>query len=130
MRDIVFKNIDIVHFSMIPFLLEPGENMRMENIMFRDIRIHGEGQHELIRLKPTVNQYMETQTPGYINNITFENISVTGKEGPYKIQLMGADNEHSVNHVSFSEFWVLDQKITEDYIFLEVGDFVSDVTFK
>lgn len=130
MRDIVFRNIDIVHFSMTAFLLEPGENMRMENVIFKDVRLYGEGQQELIRLKPAVNQYMVTKVPGYINNIAFENITVTGKKGPYKIQLIGADAEHSVNKVSFTDISVLDQKITNAYSNLEIGNFVSEITFK
>jgi len=130
MRNITFKNIDIVHFSMVAFLLEPGENMRMENIIFRDIRIQGEGQQELIRLKPNVNMYMKTKVPGYINDITFENITLTGREGPYKIQLIGFDDEHSVNKVSFSDVSVLNKNVTKDYSNLEIGDFVSDITFK
>jgi hypothetical protein len=73
---------------------------------------------------------MKTKVPGYINNITFENIAVTGKEGPYKIQVMGADDEYSVNKVSFAGISVINQKITKDYSNLEIGNFVSDVTFK
>lgn len=129
MRDMTFKNIDIVHFSMTAFLLEPGEEMRLENITFEDIRIHGEGQRELIRLKPVVNQYMRTKVPGYINNITFKDVIVTGQEGPYKIQLIGEDDQYTVENVLFNEVSILDQKISEDYTNLEIGDYVSTITF-
>ena len=130
MRDMIFRNLDIVHFSMTPFLLEPGEDMRLENVVFENIRINGEGQTELIRLKPTVNQYMINKVPGYIHNITFKDISVTGKQGPYKIQLIGADQQHTVDHVTFDGVSVLNQKITEDYSNLEIWNFVSDISFK
>ena len=130
MRDIIFRNIDIVHFSMTAFLLEPGENMRLENVVFKDFRIYGEGQQELIRLKPVVNQYMRTKVPGYISNITFENIVVTGKEGPYKIQLIGADEEHNVSNISMIGLSVNNQKIKKEYNNMEIGDFVHDVNIK
>jgi len=130
MRDMVFRNLDIVHFSMTAFLLEPGEDMRLENIVFDNIRIYGEGQAELIRLKPVVNQYMRKKVPGYINNITFKNISVTDKEGPYKIQLIGADKQYTVSNVIFDGVSVLNQKVTKEYGSLEMGDFVSNVEFK
>jgi len=130
MRDMVFRNLDIVHFSMTAFLLEPGEDMRLENIVFDNIRIYGEGQAELIRLKPVVNQYMRKKVPGYINNITFKNISVTDKEGPYKIQLIGADKQYTVSNVVFDGVSVLNQKVTKEYGSLEMGDFVSNVEFK
>jgi hypothetical protein len=126
----VFRNLDIVHFSMTAFLLEPGEDMRLENIVFDNIRIYGEGQAELIRLKPVVNQYMRKKVPGYINNITFKNISVTDKEGPYKIQLIGADKQYTVSNVIFDGVSVLNQKVTKEYGSLEMGDFVSNVEFK
>ena len=108
--------------------------MRLENIVFDNIRIYGYGEGknhgELIRLKPLVNQYMRTKEPGYINNITFKNISVKGKEGSYKIQIMGADNQHTVSNVIFDGVSVLNQKVTKEYGSLEMGDFVSNVEFK
>lgn len=104
--------------------------MRLENIVFDNIRIYGEGQAELIRLKPVVNQYMRKKVPGYVNNITFKNISVTDKEGPYKIQLIGADKQYTVSNVIFDGVSVLNQKVTKEYGSLEMGDFVSNVEFK
>ncbi len=56
MRDLTLKNLDIVHFTMTVFLFEPGEDMRMEGIHVKDVRINGEGQRSFIRLKPVVNQ--------------------------------------------------------------------------
>ena len=91
MRNIRLRNLDIIHFTMTAFLLEPGEEMRLEDIVVENIRINGEGQHELIRLLPTVNQYMRTKTPGYIRDVTFRNIEVTGKPGAYRVQVAGAD---------------------------------------
>jgi hypothetical protein len=129
MRDLKFKNIDIIHFSMTAFLLEPGENMKLENVIFEDFRINGEGQDELIRLKPTVNQYMHTKVPGYIDNVIFKNISVTGDKGLYKIQLTGADNEHIVNNINFEEMSILNQKVTADYDNLEIGQHVANINF-
>ena len=66
MRNITLRNLDIIHFTMTPFLFEPGEDMRLQNITIEDIRIHGEGQRQFIRLRPVVNQYMRKQVPGYI----------------------------------------------------------------
>lgn len=126
MRDLTFKNLAIVHFAMTPFLLEPGENMRLENVVFEDIRINGEGQDEFIRLKPEINQYMETQVPGYINNITFKNLEVTGKSGPYKIQLIGANEDHSVRNVQIEDLYILGKKVTADYDYFEISNYVYD----
>lgn len=111
MRNITFKNIDIIHFKMVPFLLEPGEKMKLENVTFKDIRVHGEGQKELIRLRPTVNQYMFTKVPGYIQNILFKNITVFGLPGEYTIELKGADSKHSVRGVTMKKIVILKKRL-------------------
>lgn len=130
MRDLVFKNIDILHFKMTAFLLEPGENMRLENAVFENIKIYGEGQQELIRLQPVVNQYMRTKVPGNINNITFKDITVTGKEGLYKVQLLGESEEYSVKKINLFGITVPGQNVTKDYPNLETNDFASNISFK
>jgi hypothetical protein len=51
--------------------------MRLEDIRVENVRLHGEGQNELIRLKPVVNQYMKyRRVPGRIDGVTFRNIEV------------------------------------------------------
>lgn len=130
MKDLLFKNIDIVHFSMTPFLLEPGENMFLEEAIFEDIRINGEGQDVLIRLNPTVNDYMLTKVPGYIRNITFKNIQVSGKGGSYKIQILGYDQEHDVRNVNLTDIFILGQKVTSNSANLGIGNYVSGINIQ
>ena len=130
MRDITFKDIDIVHFGMTPFLLEPGEEMEIGNIRFENIRLNGEGQDELIRLKPTVNQYMSKKVPGHIDGVIFKNITLTGKPGPYGIQITGADVGHRVRNVTFEGLTVSGRKVDENYSYLEIGNNVDDLRFK
>jgi hypothetical protein len=101
MRQVTLRDLDIIHFTMTPFLFEPGEDMRLEEITVENVRLHGEGQHELIRLKPVVNQYMRKQVPGYVRAVRFKNVSVEGAPGEYLVQLEGADAEHNVRDVTF-----------------------------
>lgn len=129
MRDITLRDLDIIHFSMTPFLLEPGEDMRLERVVIENVRIHGEGQGELIRLRPVVNQYMRKKTPGFISNITFRNVTVYGAPGAYRVQIHGADAEHNVRDVTFENVTILDEKLTEHSGRLEVGNHVEDVKF-
>lgn len=130
MRDLTFRNIDIIHFSMTAFLLEPGEEMKLENALFENFRINGEGQKELIRLKPTINQYMRTKVPGHINNITFKNIKVTGSDGKYSIQLTGADEKHIVSGVNLLGLSILGEKVKTGSKYLEVDNFVEKISIK
>ena len=53
---------------------------------------------------------MQTKVPGYIRNITFKNIRLSGLGGLYKIQIMGADEEHDVRNVNLMDVFVLDQR--------------------
>jgi hypothetical protein len=130
MRQVTLRNLDIIHFTMTPFLFEPGEDMQLEEITVRDVRMNGEGQWEFIRLRPVVNQYMRKQMPGYISNIRFENITVTGQPGAYPVQLMGADEEHSVKDVTFENVSILGRSLTAKSENVRLGEHVEGVEFK
>jgi hypothetical protein len=129
MRNVTLRDLDIVHFSMTAFLLEPGEDMRLENITIENVRIHGEGQRELARLRPVVNQYMRKKTPGFIRNVRFKDIQVQGKDGPYLVQLMGADDEHGVQDVTFDNVSVGNERLTRGSGRLYIGKYVEKVRF-
>jgi len=121
MRQVTIRNLDIVHFSMTPFLLEPGEDMRLEEITIEDVRIHGEGQREFIRLRPVVNQYMRKKVPGFIRNVRFKNVKLEGQAGQYLVQIEGADAEHDVRDVTFENVSVLGSRLTEKSESMRVG---------
>ncbi|MHC4175983.1 MAG: glycosyl hydrolase family 28 protein [Planctomycetota bacterium] len=127
MRNVTLRNLDIVHFSMTPFLFEPGEEMRLEDVTVEDVRIHGEGQRELIRLRPVVNQYMRKKVPGSIRNVRFENVRVEGQPGGYQVQVEGADAEHDVRDVTFQNVSILQSKLTEDSVQMRVGRHAKNV---
>jgi hypothetical protein len=129
MRSIVLRNLDIIHFSMTPFLFEPGEEMRLENVVVEDVRLHGEGQNELIRLRPVVNQYMRNKVPGHVRDIHFRDVSVEGRPGRYAVQLIGADDQHTVSDVSFVRCSVNGSLLTTNSTNIQIGNHVSDVSF-
>jgi hypothetical protein len=129
MHKVTLRNLDIVHFSMTPFLLEPGEDMRLEDITVEDIRIHGEGQREFIRLRPVVNQYMRKKVPGFIRNVRFRNVTVHGQSGDYLVQIQGADAEHNVSDVTFENVSIVDSKLTEESKRVHIGEHTENVRF-
>jgi hypothetical protein len=130
MREIALRHLDIIHFTMTPFLFEPGEDMRLENVRVEDIRLHGEGQAEFIRLKPVVNQYMRKRVPGFIRHVTFRDVAITGGSGAYRIQLEGADAEHDVREVAFENVSVPGSTITRSSPSVQVGPHVDGVRFE
>ena len=129
MRNITFRNLDIIHFSMTPFLLEPGEDMRLEDVTIENIRMHGEGQREFIRLRPVVNQYMRKKVPGFIRKIRFSNITLDGKSGQYLVQIEGADSEHEVRDVTFENVSIAGSKLTKDSAPVQIGNHTKNVRF-
>jgi hypothetical protein len=129
MRKVTLRNLDIIHFTMTAFLFEPGEDMRLEDVSASEIRVHGEGQRELIRLKPVVNQYMRKKVPGFVRNVVFENVSVQGKRGEYLVQVEGADDPHDVRNVRFARLMVLGSTLTRQSPSVRVGKNVHDLTF-
>lgn len=129
MRQVTLRNLDIIHFTMTPFLFEPGEDMRLEDITVEDVRLHGEGQRELIRLRPVVNQYMRKKVPGFVRNVRFRNVSVDGAPGEYLVQLEGADTEHNVRDVTFDDVTINGQPLAADQERLRIGKHVEGVRF-
>ncbi len=129
MRAITIRNLDIIHFTMTAFLLEPGEEMRLEDVTVEDVRIHGEGQQSLIRLQPVVNQYMRTKVPGHVSNVRFSKCAVTGRDGAYLVQLQGADAQHMVQNVRFEDVSILGTPLDETSRHVQIGQAVEGVHF-
>ena len=130
MRNITIRNLDIIHFTMTPFLLEPGEDMRLENITIEDVRMHGEGQREFIRLRPVVNQYMRKKVPGFIRNVLFNNITLDGQPGEYLVQIQGADPEHNVRDITFENISIAGAKLKKDSKQVRIGKHTENLRFK
>ncbi len=129
MRDITLRNLDIIHFTMTAFLLEPGEDMRLQDVTVEDIRVYGEGQREFIRLRPAVNQYMRKKVPGFIQDVQFRNVTVEGRPGEYLVQIEGADAEHGVRDVSFENVSILGEKLAENSSRMKIGEHAEDIRF-
>ena len=129
MRNITLRNLEIIHYAMPPFLLEPGEEMRLEDLRIENVKIHGEGQRELARLTPVVNQYMQNQVPGHVRGVHFQNVEVYGQPGKYLVELAGADAQHRVEDVTFKNVTVLGAALKPDSPNLKVGPQVEGVRF-
>jgi len=139
MRHIVLRNLDILHFNMVPFLFEPGEEMSIEDVVVENVTAYADypKQHDgaeeidFIRLKPVVNQYMKTKIPGKISNIHFKNIALTGKEkeGKYPILVIGADSEHTVSDVTFKNLSWFGKTLNKNSTQVEIGEHTKNIRF-
>lgn len=134
MRNLTFRNIDVIHYPRkgIVFLLEPGEEMKLENVIFKDIRINGEYAPEyLAMLRPSIKQYNRIKVPGHIKGIQFENISVYGtvKPNDFKFYLQGVDKQHRVEDVTFSNVQIGGVPLTEISPSISVGGLCDKIRF-
>jgi hypothetical protein len=129
-RDITVRDCDIIHFAMTPFLVEPADGMTISRVKFSDIRIHGAGQHELIRLRPV--ELPEYGIPGYghIEGIGFENLTLEGDGGAYQVQLYGVDNKHQVRNVTFRNVVIKGNNLTENRTYIKSNDHVRNLRFE
>lgn len=138
MRHIVLKDLEIIHFNMSPFLLEPGEEMSIEDVLVENVNVFadypkqsGEQTFELIRLKPTINQYMKMKVPGKISNIHFKNVALTGKEreGWYKTWVVGPDKKHMVTNVTFDNLTWFGHLLDENSPQVKIDVNTNDIHF-
>lgn len=129
MRDIALRDLDIIHSTATPFVFEPGEEMRLQNVRVENVRIHGEGQAVLICLNPVVNQYMQNKVPGHVSDVFFRDISVEGAAGRYAVVLAGADAAHAVRTVGFENVRILNEPLQRSSTRLRLGNHTSGVLF-
>lgn len=129
MRRIRISDSRIIHYTMTPFLLEPGEEMPLTDVTIENIHINASGKGEIARLRPTVNQYMSIKKPGTIENIQFKNIDIT-TDDPASVffHLEGADAEHAVRQVVFEATRINGKPVEDRASLLRIGPFVFGVS--
>ncbi|MBO7678977.1 MAG: hypothetical protein J6S75_04840 [Thermoguttaceae bacterium] len=151
MRRVTFRDCDIIHSQNRNFLLEPGENMRMENLLFENLRFEANPKFELtdsdnrqidfnnLRFdvdtadketwlfvgRPAVNRYMKTQVPGYIRDVTIRDITVTGPVGYYGILFSGADEDHTTEGVLIENVVLFGEKQGSDSPRIHLQQFLT-----
>jgi hypothetical protein len=138
-RNLVFKNIDVLHFpdwwtwDEVPFCIsiEPGDDLLIENVLFQDIRIRTQGQRGFIDVRPKVTMWAKTSHPGRINAVTFRNISFSGPEGvaPGMIRICGPHPDHLVSNIAFENVKVHNIVVSESYTNLAILGTTKNITF-
>ena len=158
MRRITFRNCDIIHSCARYFLLEPGEEMRLEDVLFEDIRfeignpnaesamdagyrpdvanirfdydVAGMKENWLFAARPAINVYMKTQAPGHIKNLTIRGIKVTGTPEYCGMLFSGYDGEHRFDGLQIEDVQIFGTPVQEDSPSLSIGDFTDRVSVK
>lgn len=161
MRNMVFRDIDVLHYTenwWIPgefpaemeakelwdpvpeFMLDlptcisiqPGEDMRMENIRFEDIRINHEGQKWFMEIFPKVTLWAERKVPGVLRDCLFKDVRLTGDSCGVQggIRICGLDQAHDVRDIRFANVVRHGERLSENSPELLVKGCVSGLRFQ
>lgn len=135
MRNILVEDCDVIHVSQgLPaFLLEPGEDMRLEDVVFRNIRVYNDvpgREMTVVSMRPQVNYAMERKVAGHIRGILFENLTVSGEQCRTKFVVEGRDAEHVTHDVRFKNVRVFGKPLERHSDGVVVGEFAEGVFFE
>ncbi len=135
MRNITIRDCFVPYLSFEGFpkkflMLHSGEDMWMENLLFENIDIGGEGQERnYIEISCEFNQYSKTKTAGHIRNVLLKNVHLTGKEGPYNIVIKGYDKSHGIEDLTFENCTINGKPLTKKSPNLQIGEFTKNIRF-
>lgn len=146
MRNIVARNIDVVHYSMnyrapteywanAIIWLQPNQDMLMEKCRFENIRVRSDGDDILMLMaKPMRCRYGEYQhpEPGALRDCSFKDIQVFGERGRFQglFYLLGDSEKHAVTGLRFENVSYFGEPVQQQAPCVQIGPFVSDVTFR
>lgn len=147
-RNFAARNIDFIHFPnrkpVSVFVLQPSDNMPMENLAFENIRINGEAPLNLIEIqlferfldRRHPDDFLLPMFPGdgpYVHNVAFKGIDVYGTDpqpdNPPRVLMRGLSKQHDVANVTFKNVTRYGQQLTSDAKNLEIGSNVEQVLF-
>jgi hypothetical protein len=136
MGDIKFQNLEIIHHGIFPvFLLEPGEDMLLENIQFENIHINGDPPaHITVKnriwmavIRPYITRFNKKMTWGRINNISFKNVTLDGGKYLYSILVEGAGDSEDlrIRNISFENVNLQGELLTAKSSLVILGPWAS-----
>jgi hypothetical protein len=121
MKNMVFRNIDIIHYGRIAFSFEPYDETMIQDVLVEDMRIEGDGQSLLINVMPVIRPYYDNRIGGHVRNVHFKNVKLTGAWGdygyasgpPYSIEVGAYDDKHYCKDIILEDIVILGEKLTQ-----------------
>ena len=132
MSDIRFIDNDVLHYVRPLLLVEPGDDMPVSNVVFRNVRIHTDlhGRTEAtMRIQPVVNDYTLKKTPGLVSGVTVEGLAFSGTPIPLRFLVRSADVSRITRNVSISNVTVNGKKMTEQSSARPASYLADDIWF-
>jgi hypothetical protein len=124
---VVFEDCDVIHDVGREWTLRifHSDKATISHIRFENIRI--EQSVRLISLWLDKGYYSRDEERGYIYDVVFRNIQVTGGE-PLTVELKGYDEKHTVNTVMFDNVTRYGKPLTRESVYM--NEFVKNVAFR
>ena len=104
-RDLVFRNNDIIHFAGPVFTCVPLGGCTMGGILIEDVRINNERKtiaEPLVRVYPKSNPKRRNPGFGQLDGVTIRNVVCEGPRMEPVFDLKGSDAAHPPRNVSVS----------------------------
>jgi hypothetical protein len=106
MKNITFRNIDIIHCEGVgysTFSIHNGDRAFIKNVLLEDIRVEDLKEGWLIDFRILESVYSKDKTRGYVDNVRFRNINVESDFYPFS-QIIGFDETHTIKNVILQNF--------------------------
>jgi len=136
LEDIVFKNIDILEHDEDDrdyqgcMTINVGDHNLAQNITFEDIRVEHIQEGQLFHLRVMYNQKYNTGPGRGVKNITFRNISCTGKYINSSL-IEGYDKNRKIENILFENIVLNGRRITSlEELNIDKKDFVEKIRIK
>ena len=136
LEDILFKNIDILEHDEDDrdyqgcMTINVGDHNLAQNITFEDIRVEHIQEGQLFHLRVMYNQKYNTGPGRGVRNITFRNISCTGKYISPSL-MEGYDKNRKVENILFENIMLNGKRITSlEELNIDKKDFVGKIQIK
>lgn len=136
LEDILFKNIDILEHDEDDrdyqgcMTINVGDHNLAQNITFEDIRVEHIQEGQLFHLRVMYNQKYNTGPGRGVRNITFRNISCTGKYiNPSLME--GYDKNRKVENILFENIMLNGKRIASlEELNIDKKNFVGKIQIK
>lgn len=133
MSRIMFSNIHALYTAQAAFMLEPGEDMVLRDVVFQNMTVNGTGKHEVFLIRPIVNQYMKyKRVPGRVDGVTIRDLTLLNVPSDRAVFIIrGHDQTRDVRNVRIENVTLSGRgrgfHVTESYRFTS-GIRVNGVT--
>ena len=128
MRNIRIRDSEALHCGQCPPLMfEAGEECRLEDITFSNLRINAEDSPLLIELQSAGNNWQKQPSPAYVNRVRFANLRFEGAKTP-RIHIFGTDKAHAIRDIVFNNLVVNGTAQKAGASLFQIGEHVEAVS--